>query len=87
MTRPCVLIKANHGRRRGRVGNPPLQNQKAHEVTRDVTAWAWAAGLPFGRPLSGGVFRRAPILVSDRFFGNLLPGLGPPRSTQQRRRV
>ncbi len=43
-------------------GSPLLpQNQKAHEVTRDVTAWAWAAGLPFGRPLSGGSFDAHPF--------------------------
>ena len=50
-----------------------------------------AAGLPFGRPLSGESFDRsrstASILVSDRLCGNLLPGLGPPRSAQQETRV
>jgi hypothetical protein len=50
-----------------------------------------AAGLPFGRPLSGKSLDRSrstsAILVSDRLCGNLLPGLGPPRSAQQETRV
>jgi hypothetical protein len=51
----------------------PRSDSRCHRV-------GLAAGLPFGRPRSGGVFRRAPILVSDRYFGNLLPAwarLGP----------
>jgi hypothetical protein len=52
------------------------KNQKAHEVTRDVTAWAgWVFVAPEGvtRPVSG----IGPILI-----GKSLPGLGPPRSAQ-----
>ena len=50
--------------------NPlPPKNQMAHEVTRDVTAWAFIS------------FRRQSWYRTDS-LGNLLPGLGPPRSAQ-----
>ena len=45
------------------------KNQMAHEVTRDVTAWAFIS------------FRRQSWYRTDS-LGNLLPGLGPPRSAQ-----
>jgi hypothetical protein len=55
-------------------------------VTRDVTAWAWPR-IPFRASAVGRGLSISPSLVSDRFFGNLLPGLGPPRSAQQETRV
>jgi hypothetical protein len=53
---------------------PPHKNQKAHEVTRDVTAWA------------GRVFPPGALVRTD-FLSNLLLGLGPPRSYQHERTV
>jgi hypothetical protein len=48
-----------------------VKNQKAHEVTRDVTAWA-----------SLGIATLA-VWFRTEFIGNLLLGLGPPRSAQR----
>jgi hypothetical protein len=41
------------------------QNQMAHEVTRDVTAWAFLISL------------RRPFLASNRFCRQPAPGPGP----------
>jgi hypothetical protein len=49
---------------------PTHKNQKAHEVTRDVTAWA---GWVILRPKASD----DPSLVSDRFSWQVAPGPGP----------
>ena len=48
------------------------KNQMAHEVTRDVTAWAYLVGL-----------RRQNVWYRTDSVGNLLPDLGPPRLPQR----
>ena len=47
------------------------KNQTAHEVTRDVTAWA------FSSTCADKLWYRTDSV------GNLLPGLGPPRLAQR----
>jgi len=56
-----------------RVPITPKQNQKAHEVTRDVTAWACSFAL--ASAFASGI---EPILLRQ-----VAPGLGPPRPAQR----